>query len=281
MTGRPALPTKLPHASAATQMARLALAEVPQLQEAWTDLRVQLDWAAGHWVGWLTAERAAIDALVAMSGHHTGGQQLRHELSEDSDVHAILDALLRPDLARTAITWVVCPDRSAGGLARWRRFHLLLNERRERLARGTTGGVVFAGPPGFGEAAREAAPDLWTMRAWTWWVEQGPSSERLEVQRGLALAQDRGQLHAQVDAILHLGRLDGQGDVPADRLEEAIEAVRGELELSGARRARRSLERRWVKLVHQLLDTDAGRELVALGLDPVLVLGEDALAADQ
>jgi hypothetical protein len=56
-------------------------------------------------------------------------------------------------------------DRRQAWAAAWQDFFLRLNERRDRLRRELSGGLILELPPGIKPDVRNAAPDLWSIRA--------------------------------------------------------------------------------------------------------------------
>ena len=174
--------------------AAVAGARPPDLPEhllaAWARVRAVMDWAPGHWLGWIGVDPLGAGALLREVRAALGPQLEVISLDEGLADDQALERLLAPSHPPVALAWVACGGPRAEDLLRWRRVHLLLNERRERLARARPGGVLFVGPAGALEVAREAAPDLWTMRSLALWPAADVDGSHLKVLRALARAED-------------------------------------------------------------------------------------------
>ncbi len=204
----------------------------PHLSAAWEELSTQIDWADGHWLGWVTASGLDATLLIDASRTATAGAVEVCELNEDHDEAWVLEKLFAPATS-TRLVWVRVDSQRTAELARWRALHLRLNERRERLARAQRGGVVFVAPPGFMEAARDCAPDLWTMRALALRAASPLGQQRMEIQRRLAIALDVRDHQAEVVfGALRLLPIPGEQGLALteQELSAQLKALRSELQ---------------------------------------------------
>ncbi len=137
-------------------------------EEAWQELLTHAEWSQGPWLGWIFAEAEA--PLELLRGRLT---QLLKERDEElrllrpstaEEANHLLENLFAAQMLERGGVWLTLVGRDAAWEQAWRRFHHLLNERRERLMRHLRGPLIIVGPPGWKEAARDAAPDLWTLR---------------------------------------------------------------------------------------------------------------------
>ncbi|RME24594.1 MAG: hypothetical protein D6798_10845, partial [Deltaproteobacteria bacterium] len=138
-------------------------------EAAWQSLRQHVEWAEGFWLAWVftdhppTAEELR-RRLAAASIH----PMQVFDLQEQADVARILRGLLADEPAPEGHVWVRCRETtgdSAGLRQAWTELHLRLNERREALRTRLRAGLILAGPRAWKADARDAAPDLWSIRS--------------------------------------------------------------------------------------------------------------------
>jgi len=147
-----------------------------QGEEEWRRLRRQLDYADEFWLGFLFTSsppvadlfRRRIDAVLQRRV-----RSLRRLCADDAPerLPALLERLQSDEVAGAGVVWVESLRVDADGerkpwLQAWNRLLLRLNERRESLRRHLPGtGLVLVAPPAVKRWVREAAPDLWSIRA--------------------------------------------------------------------------------------------------------------------
>ncbi len=141
-------------------------------EAAWQTLRQHDEWAKGFWLAWVFTDHPPTADELRRRLAAGGTRPMRvFDLAGATDVPAILRGLLADDPAPQGHVWVRCsgatggPDARADQRQAWTELHLRLNERREALRQRLPAGLVLAGPAGFKAAAREAAPDLWSIRS--------------------------------------------------------------------------------------------------------------------
>lgn len=146
-----------------------------ELIEPWSQLQTQLEWSDGPWLGWIFASIVQRESLIAQSRMwlspstpNVDDIQIglrRIEVNRPEQVEQALQALLSGLESKIRLTWVVCDGVDVAARQAWLSLHLLLNERRERLFRQQTGGVLFAASPNLLIVSQEGGPDLWTRRS--------------------------------------------------------------------------------------------------------------------
>jgi tetratricopeptide (TPR) repeat protein len=159
------------------------LSELPSVEEAWARLTTHIDWADQFWVAFVFTDDPRVIAALggrAQAQLEAAGRDfvlLRPTCSEEID--GTFEALLGG--RQRAVAWVdlVRHDDPAGESswrAAWERLMLRLNERRELLRRGWSGGgIVFATTLDRLDETPALAPDLWTVRAMLLRVSSEPT----------------------------------------------------------------------------------------------------------
>ncbi len=163
-----------PHASDASA----AVSDVLGFQGEgeWLRLRRQLELAEGFWLGFLFTPSPAVSALLANRTEMMLRARERSLRRIRPNSPATLCAALAQLFDETSVAgcvWLEAikvdpPGRygeSPGSwTAAWDDLLLRLNERRERIRRHLGGGLVLVAPLSIKGRARNAAPDLWSIR---------------------------------------------------------------------------------------------------------------------
>ena len=150
----------------------------PAGEAAWARLGKQLELASGFWLGFIFAASPAAAAILQRRAElllrmRARGMQAVSPKTP-GELRAVLPALLGGDPTNAGCVWMEAiradPPAGPGSLpgpwtAAWDELLLRLNERREYLRRHFPGGLVLAAHPTIKPRAREAAPDLWSVRA--------------------------------------------------------------------------------------------------------------------
>ena len=142
----------------------------PALEQEWARLRVQLDFAAGFWLGFVFLRSAASAQFLEKRTErflHEHTRSLRIiEVARPSDFSDVITDLMAAESIDSGCIWVrsVNMDNDTWHSATWD-FFSRLNERRDALRRRIDGGLVFALHPTMKALVREAAPDLWSIRS--------------------------------------------------------------------------------------------------------------------
>ena len=146
-------------------------------EEEWQRLRQQLELAQGFWLGFVFAPspgqaaelRSRTEQLLRAHARHTKVVSPR----TPNELSSALSDVFAKDSADAGCVWIECV-RSDSPLAdgttgqwtlAWDSLLLRANERREAIRRHLSGGLVFAAPPEIKPRARDAAPDLWSLRS--------------------------------------------------------------------------------------------------------------------
>ena len=141
----------------------------PALEQEWTRLRVQLDFAAGFWLAF-----AFLNSSTSAQFFERRTERFLHEharslhvieVARPSDLSEVLASLMAESTSSGSI-WVrsINVDNSVWHSATWD-FFSRLNERRDALRRRIKGGLVFALHPSMKALVRDASPDLWSVRS--------------------------------------------------------------------------------------------------------------------
>ena len=148
------------------------------IEAQWQQLRRQFELAEGFWVGFLFCPSPH---TVSVLRHRTEQilkfrvQHLRKiQPNSPEELRAILPLLFEPASTQASCVWidsihVDSPLHLADGSGPWSLAwdHVLLraNEHRDALRRHLTGALIFSAPPEVKPHARDAAPDLWSIRS--------------------------------------------------------------------------------------------------------------------
>ncbi len=148
----------------------------PQGQAEWKRLESQIELAEGFWLGFLFTPSAETAGLLR--------ERLESELKRRGHALLVRDPSTADDLV-ASLSWLTADEtrdapyiwlqaiRPVDGRTKageswsraWETLLLRLNERRDALRRHTGGGVILVAPPAVKPLARDAAPDLWSIRA--------------------------------------------------------------------------------------------------------------------
>ncbi|MGE0680517.1 MAG: tetratricopeptide repeat protein [Candidatus Binatia bacterium] len=150
----------------------------PTGEAEWQRLRRQLEFADGFWLGFLFAPSSL--KVAALRQRTEQLLRVRARLTRiilpdtPETLRSSLSGLFDQDIANVGCVWIEAirsdsPLRSQAmpgpWVAAWDDFLLRLNERRDALRRHLAGGLVLAAPPEIKPRVRDAAPDLWSVRA--------------------------------------------------------------------------------------------------------------------
>ncbi len=136
------------------------------LDEEWARLQRHLSFSDGFWLGFVcAADPSAVNELRerAALAAPTGLKTLTVETP--ASLLDLLQGLEREAGGADTLLWVDAVHVGAEWEEAWQSFLLRANERRDRWRQTLAGGLVLAGPRALREWAREAAPDLWSIRS--------------------------------------------------------------------------------------------------------------------
>jgi tetratricopeptide (TPR) repeat protein len=252
-----------------------------QAESEWLRLRRQWELAEGFWLGFLFVD----SYLVATQFRERLSQLLRSQVGqtllltarEPDDLRpsqrspSLVDQLLAEPARGAQVIWLEgLPGRedtvqpvSAWENA-WGELLLRINERRERLRRELSGGLLIVASPGVRDAVRDAAPDLWSIRS----IVLSPRLPHVvDVAAGNRLELDPS---ADVDGVISRPAA-GEDSVTASDSTDPVELLREARGLLSQDRPRSAL-RRAAQAIDRLTET----ELV----DPVRVAEAFQLQAE-
>jgi len=211
-------------------------------EAAWQSLHQHAEWAKDPWLAWVFTDHPPTATELRRRLERQSMAPLRLlELRAAEDVERILKALLsgpRPE----GHVWVRAAGAEDAARAAWVNLHLRLNERREPLRQRLPGGLVLQAPRSWKAAAREAAPDLWSVRSLVLEpgapqptparLVEGPRSERVPepvdaelAETGLGKALRAGDRVAEAMARTRLAQARLAEGRPGDAREQAVLAV--------------------------------------------------------
>ncbi|KFA89104.1 hypothetical protein [Archangium violaceum] len=157
----------------------------PKGEAEWLRLRRQLELAEGFWLGFIfSPSPLSAGVLRRRTERLLRGQTRRLEFihpESPSALRELIPALFTHEAATAGCTWVEALhlDPGDGTEQPWREAWLWLvsrmNERRDALRRHLRGGLVLVAPPELKHLMREAASDLWSIRALV--IELAPIAE--------------------------------------------------------------------------------------------------------
>ena len=144
----------------------------------WQRLRQQLEFSAGFWLGFLfsPSQRTAA-ALRWRAEQILKFRALRMRIVKPStpdDLRAVLAVLFEQESAFASCVWIEAIHSDPPTLqsaqpgpwtTAWDDLLLRINERRDALRRHLSGGLVLVAPQEMKARARDAAPDLWSVRS--------------------------------------------------------------------------------------------------------------------
>jgi len=147
----------------------------PKGEAEWDRLRRQIEMSDGFWLGFVfSPSPRAVATLCARSDRLLRARArttvvLRPETADA--MGTVLHGLFGDPAAVAGCTWVDAvrsdPPGSSPGpwTSAWDELLLRMNERRDALRRRLSGGLILAAPPAIKARARDAAPDLWSVRS--------------------------------------------------------------------------------------------------------------------
>ena len=150
----------------------------PAAEAEWQVLRRQIEFATEFWLGFIfcpsplpvAALRRRAEQLYQLQG--TQVQLVRP--TRPGELRDLLPRLLAPEYAAAGCIWVEAVHLDASTFTddvpgpwaeAWDWTLMRTNEHREVLRRRLNGGLVYAVPPQWKPRTRNAAPDLWSIRA--------------------------------------------------------------------------------------------------------------------
>jgi hypothetical protein len=147
----------------------------PGGEAEWQRLRRQLELADGFWLGFIFSPSPLNSAVLRRRTERLLRGQTRRLESFQPDspsaLKALLPALFTPEVASAGGTWVEALYLDPGdgeerpGREAWLELVSRMNERRDALRRHLHGGLVLVAPLEMKLPMREAASDLWSIRA--------------------------------------------------------------------------------------------------------------------
>ena len=147
----------------------------PGGEAEWQRLRRQLELAEGFWLGFIFSPSPLSSGVLRRRTERLLRGQTRRLESFHADspsaLKGLLPSLFTPENASAGCTWVEALNLDPGDGAErpWREAWLELvsrmNERRDALRRHLRGGLVLVAPLEMKLPTREAASDLWSIRA--------------------------------------------------------------------------------------------------------------------
>ncbi|HEX8820887.1 MAG TPA: tetratricopeptide repeat protein [Archangium sp.] len=147
----------------------------PGGEAEWQRLRRQLELAEGFWLGFIFSPSPLTSGVLRRRTELLlRGQTRRLESFHPEsplDLKGLLPSLVTPEVANAGCTWVEALNLDPGdGTERpwreaWMELVSRMNERRDALRRHLHGGLVLVAPPETKLLMREAASDLWSIRA--------------------------------------------------------------------------------------------------------------------
>ena len=150
----------------------------PAAEAEWQMLRRQIEFASGFWLGFIfcpsprpvVALRQRVEQVYRLQA--SGVRLVRPTAPEE--LREILPRLLEPESVDAGCIWIEAvhldastftdDDPGPWALA-WDWTLMRTNEHREVLRRRLNGGLVYSVPPEWKPRARNAAPDLWSIRS--------------------------------------------------------------------------------------------------------------------
>ena len=150
----------------------------PTAEAEWQILRRQIEFASGFWLGFIfcpsprpvAALRRRMEQMYRL--HASRVRLLRPTAPEE--LREMLLRVLEPASVEAGCIWVEAVHLDASTFtdeepgpwaAAWDWTLMRTNEHREVLRRRLNGGLVYAVPPQWKPRARNAAPDLWSIRS--------------------------------------------------------------------------------------------------------------------
>ena len=163
---------------AAHQVHDEAAALDPAGEEGWGQLRRQFDLADGFWLGFVFCPSPRTAAVLRRRAEHIlrfRAQRIRViQPVSPEELSSVLHILFESESAHASCVWLesihsdppILREGAAGPWTlAWDNFLLRANEHREGMRRHFPGGLILVAPPETKPRARDAAPDLWSIRS--------------------------------------------------------------------------------------------------------------------
>ena len=141
----------------------------------WARLKRQVELADGFWLGFIFAPSARATAVLRsrterlLRGRTRSLSYLAPENA--AALTAVLATLFTPEQTSAGVCWIEALHEDAGGgpslpwQDAWLELVSRMNERRDAIRRSFSGGLILAASPRMKPLFREAASDLWSIRA--------------------------------------------------------------------------------------------------------------------
>lgn len=152
-----------------------AFAVSPTLESEWERLSRYITLAEGFWLGFVFTASASDARALRDRVERLLGEQGRSLLAitppSPAELRYVLADVFEPAALRAKCIWIEATIEEPQGSSEspwkdaWGWVVLRLNERRERVQRNIPGGLVLVMPPSMKPIVREAASDLWDIRA--------------------------------------------------------------------------------------------------------------------
>ena len=150
----------------------------PDGAAAWRQLRRQFELADGFWLGFVFCPSPRVVAVLRRRTEQILKFRARTlrviRVSLPEDFGEVLPALFEHESTRASCIWIesihvdvpsLQSDEPGEWTLAWDRFMLRANEHRDAIRRRFPGGIIVAAPPAVKSRARDAAPDLWSIRS--------------------------------------------------------------------------------------------------------------------
>jgi tetratricopeptide (TPR) repeat protein len=145
-------------------------------EEEWQRFRRQLELHDGFWLGFLFTDAFTVSHAFRARTERSLRLRARHLLhlapASPRELEATVPRLFDEDVRAAHLVWIepAWGDRRTAETEKawnraWDRFFLRLNERRDRLRDTLGGALLIVAPRAVKPRVRDAAPDLWSIRA--------------------------------------------------------------------------------------------------------------------
>ena len=247
----------------------------PEGEEAWRQLRRQFELADGFWLGFVFCPSPRVVAVLRRRTEQILKFRARTlrviRASLPEDFGEVLPALFENESTRASCIWIesihvdvpsLQSDEPGEWTLAWDRFLLRANEHRDAIRRRFHGGIIVAAPPSVKSRARDAAPDLWSIR-----------SLALDVQPISGSFRDRNDPDAPVTRKVADGSRDSLSGPPVDVMFGLSEAERIVRSVEGGQeRSPHGLVRILMRLVDGLVEQGRTQDAVEHARKAVEVL---------
>ena len=150
----------------------------PAGEEGWRQVRRQFELADGFWLGFVFCPSPRTAAVLRRRVEHVlrfRAQRIRViRPASPEELRSALHILFESESAHASCVWLesihtdspILREGAAGPWTlAWDNFLLRANEHREGMRRHFPGGLILVAPPETKPRARDAAPDLWSIRS--------------------------------------------------------------------------------------------------------------------